>query len=69
MEVDEAAAMVREICIGAGAADVKEASEAAERERLWAGRKGALGALGTLAPNYYLVDGVVPRSKLPDVLA
>ena len=68
VEVNEAAGVVREICIGAGATDVKEASEASERERLWAGRKGALGALGTLAPNYYLVDGVVPRSKLPDVL-
>ena len=68
VEVNEAADMVREICTGAGATDVREASEAAERERLWAGRKGALGALGTLAPNYYLVDGVVPRSKLPDVL-
>jgi glycolate oxidase len=35
---------------------------------LWAGRKGALGALGRLAPNYYIQDGVVPRTKLPETL-
>ena len=34
---------------------------------MWAGRKGALGAMGRLAPNYYLVDGVVPRSQLTEV--
>ena len=43
-------------------------AEAAEREQLWKGRKGALGALGSLAPNYYLVDGVVPRTQLAPVL-
>ncbi|HEU5318029.1 MAG TPA: FAD-linked oxidase C-terminal domain-containing protein, partial [Chloroflexota bacterium] len=37
--------------------------------RLWAGRKGAAGAMGHLAPNYYIQDGVVPRSKMVDVLA
>ena len=51
-----------------GAVEMRSASETEERERLWAGRKGALGALGVLAPNYYLVDGVVPRTQLSDVL-
>ena len=53
-----------------GGADVARAAaeEAAERERLWAGRKGSISALGRLAPNYYVLDGVVPRTKLPDVL-
>jgi len=39
-----------------------------ERERLWAGRKAALGALGRLAPSYYILDGVVPRTRLPHVM-
>jgi len=48
--------------------EVRSATEEAERERLWAGRKLAIGALGQIQPNYYLLDGVVPRTKLPDVL-
>lgn len=40
-----------------------------ERDALWAGRKGALGAAGLIAPNYYIQDVVVPRTKLPDALA
>ena len=47
----------------------REAQTAAERELLWAGRKGAIGALGRIKPNYYLHDGVVPRSRLPQVLS
>jgi glycolate oxidase len=48
---------------------LREAETAAERELLWAGRKGAIGALGRIKPNYYLHDGVVPRSRLPQVLS
>ncbi len=48
--------------------NVRKAEDAAERELLWAGRKGAIGALGRIKPNYYLHDGVVPRTKLPAVL-
>ena len=66
--VDEQAAAIREVCDGQGAREVREAKEEAERERLWAGRKGGITALGRLAPNYYVLDGVVPRSKLPQVL-
>jgi glycolate oxidase len=44
------------------------AGDPAERELLWAGRKGAIGALGRIKPNYYLHDGVVPRTRLPGVL-
>ena len=64
----EDAATARRICGECGATQVREASEAAEREQLWAGRKGAIGALGLLAPNYYILDGVVPRTKLPQVM-
>jgi len=47
---------------------VRLAGDKAERELLWAGRKGAIGALGRIKPNYYLHDGVVPRTRLPEVL-
>jgi glycolate oxidase len=66
--VQDAAALARSICLEHGARTVREAEDEAERERLWAARKLAIGALGRLAPNYYLLDGVVPRSKLPGVL-
>jgi glycolate oxidase len=66
---DTAAAEIAEICYELGAREVRQASDAAERERLWAGRKGALGALGALRPNYYILDGVVPRTALPRVVA
>jgi glycolate oxidase len=66
--VAEQAAAVRDVCLGQGAREVREAEEAEERARLWAGRKGSISALGRLAPNYYVLDGVVPRTKLPVVL-
>jgi glycolate oxidase len=50
------------------ATGLRVAADAEERELLWAGRKGAIGALGRIRPNYYLHDGVVPRTRLPDVL-
>src|SRR5262249_5686511 len=46
-----------------------QAQSEQERAALWAGRKGAAGALGQLAPNYYLQDAVVPRSRLPQIMA
>ena len=51
-----------------GATQVRTAEAAEERQKLWAGRNGALGALGSVAPNYYLDDGVVPRTQLARVL-
>src|SRR5207253_3153104 len=41
---------------------------ALEREKLWAGRKGAFAAMGRLAPDYYVQDGVIPRTRLPEIL-
>src|SRR5439155_25954665 len=64
----EDAAKARAVCEKAGAREVREASDATDRERLWAGRKGAIGALGQLAPNYYILDGVVPRTRLPEAM-
>lgn len=62
------AARVRAECFEHGASEVRVAKDAAERALLWKGRKGAIPALGQLAPNYYIVDGVVPRSRLAAVM-
>ena len=67
-ETREQADSVRAVCEELGARELRIGFSAEDRERLWAGRKGALGALGRLAPSYYILDGVVPRSKLPAVL-
>ncbi len=67
-EVDEIGSEVEAALWDTGATQVQAAQEEGEREQLWVGRKGALGALGALAPNYFLVDGVVPRTKLAEVL-
>ena len=67
--VADQSAAIRELCGAQGAREVREAEAAEERARLWAGRKGSISALGRLAPNYYVLDGVVPRSKLPQVLS
>ncbi|PKB63948.1 MAG: FAD-binding oxidoreductase [SAR202 cluster bacterium Io17-Chloro-G2] len=52
-----------------GAIQVNVAQEEQDRVKLWLARKGAFGAFGNIAPNMYLVDGVVPRTKLTQVLA
>jgi len=65
---ERGARMVHEICTRHGARGVRVAQDEAERQRLWKGRKGAFGALGALAPNYYVQDGVVPRSRLPEIM-
>lgn len=66
--LDEQMAVVRRLSLEHGASQVRLAATQSERERLWAGRKGALGALGRLAPNYFIQDGVVPRTRLREVL-
>jgi glycolate oxidase len=67
-ESREQADAVHTICEKASAREIRVGMSPEDRERLWAGRKGALGALGRLAPSYYILDGVVPRTRLPDVL-
>ena len=66
--VETQVARARAECLENGATEVRLAREAAERELLWKGRKGAIGSLGRIAPNYYILDGVVPRSKLVEVM-
>jgi glycolate oxidase len=60
--------LARTVCKRNGAREVRVAKDDAERQLLWKGRKGAFGAMGALAPNYYVQDGVVPRSKLPEIM-
>ena len=68
VEVDELFAIVEAICRRAGAATIEIARDAAARERIWKGRKAAFAAMGRVSPNYYVQDGVVPRTRLPEVL-
>jgi glycolate oxidase len=56
------------ICTAHGARELRDAVDEAQRQRLWAGRKGALAACGRIKPHYHIQDGVVPRSKLPELL-
>ncbi|QCI13312.1 glycolate oxidase subunit GlcD [Pseudomonas putida] len=52
----------------AGATDVRLACDEAERARFWAGRKNAFPAVGRISPDYYCMDGTIPRRALPEVL-
>ncbi len=62
------ATQAAELARAAGAREVRLASDEAERAALWKARKRAFGAAGRLAPNYATHDGVVPRTRLPDIL-
>src|SRR6266516_925506 len=55
-------------CRESGAREVRTARDEAERQLLWKGRKSAFGAYGRLSPAYMVMDGVIPRTKLPYVL-
>jgi glycolate dehydrogenase FAD-linked subunit len=66
--LDEHAAKATELVRGAGARSVRLARDEAERQLLWKARKRAFGAVGRLASNYATQDGVVPRTRLPDIL-
>ncbi|MGB7212571.1 MAG: FAD-linked oxidase C-terminal domain-containing protein [Gemmatimonadales bacterium] len=62
------ATSVRETLTAHGARSVREATDPAERARLWQGRKKAFGAMGRIAPDLVVQDAVVPRSALPEIL-
>jgi glycolate oxidase len=66
--VDEQVAEIDRIARSHGAVSVRVAADAQERELLWKGRKSAFGAIARIAPDYYLHDAVVPRTKLVPVL-
>ncbi|MBI3628030.1 MAG: FAD-binding oxidoreductase, partial [Candidatus Rokubacteria bacterium] len=58
-----------EACRESGAREVRAARDEAERQLLWKGRKSAFGAYGRVSPAYMVMDGVIPRTKLPYVLS
>ena len=67
--VEEQAEAVQAVCLQQKAREVRRAKTEEERALLWKGRKTAFAALGRVSPSYYTQDGVVPRSKIPAVLA
>lgn len=66
--MDEQAQRIEEICRANNVVSVRRARDNAERAELWAGRRGAFGAVARLRPSYLVCDGTVPRTKLPDAL-
>jgi glycolate oxidase subunit GlcD len=67
--LDDDARAVQRISRECGAREIRTASGAAERARLWQGRKKAFGAMGRMAPHLAVQDAVVPRTKLAPILA
>ena len=67
-QVEEDLATLDRICRENGAWEIRTAQDAHERALLWKGRKSAFGAMGRVSQSYYVQDGVVPRTKLPEVL-
>jgi glycolate oxidase len=68
-EVDHLIALVEAIAARSGAVTSRISRDEAERELFWAGRKAAFPAIGRISPDYYCMDGTIPRKALPHVLA
>jgi len=66
--LDEQLARVAAVCRAHGSIELRVARDDAERTALWKARKRAFGAVGRLAPNYCTQDGVVPRTRVPDIM-
>ena len=60
---------VRRICSDAGSTGLRIAHDPAERAQIWKGRKAAFAAMGRISPDYFVQDGVIPRTRLGEVLA
>jgi len=68
-EVDHLIERVRDIAEGCGAVSVRISESEAERLAFWAGRKAAFPAVGRISPDYYCMDGTIPRHRLAEVLS
>ncbi|AQS56238.1 FAD-binding oxidoreductase [Novibacillus thermophilus] len=66
--IEDQIRQIIDVCKRRNVREVKAASDEAERTRWWNNRKQAFGAMGTLSPDYLVQDGVIPRSRLPEVL-
>ncbi|HEV2349144.1 MAG TPA: FAD-linked oxidase C-terminal domain-containing protein [Terriglobia bacterium] len=67
-EVEEHAEQIESVARECGAREVRHAKTTEARDLLWRGRKNAFGALGRISPNFYVQDGVIPRTRLPEML-
>lgn len=67
-EIEERVRTCSALLDAAGATSCVVARDSAERERLWRGRKAAFPAMGRMSPDYYCMDGTIPRSRIADVL-
>ncbi len=67
-EVSEQIMAVRDVLLKSGATEVRTAQDEAQRLKFWAGRKGAFPAVGRISPDYYCMDGTIPRRHLAGVL-
>jgi len=69
VEVEAQFRQVEEIARARNAFEIRIAADDAERALMWKGRKSAFAAVGRISPSYFVQDGVIPRTKLPEVLA
>src|ERR1043166_7062856 len=69
VEVDELIARVEAIARGCGSTSCRISTTEAERNLFWAGRKAAFPAVGRISPDYYCMEGTIPRGALPEALA
>ena len=67
-EVSEHIEQIRQVLLASGATEVRTARDEAERALFWKGRKAAFPAVGRISPDYYCMDGTIPRRHLPQVL-
>jgi glycolate oxidase len=67
-EVEEEIAAMRAVLENSGATDIRVSASEAERLRFWAGRKAAFPAVGRISPDYYCMDGTIPRKRLAEML-
>ena len=67
-EVEEQIASVSEVLTRSGATRMRVSNSEAERQKFWAGRKAAFPAVGRISPDYYCMDGTIPRRKLGEIL-
>ena len=68
VEVESLMQRVEEICYQNDVQSLQRAQDEVERARFWKGRKAAFAAMGRVSPSYYVQDGVIPRTRLPEVL-
>jgi len=68
-EVEEEIARVEQVMRAAGASEIRVSQNESERLRFWSGRKAAFPAVGRISPDYYCMDGTIPRKRLAEVLS